>query len=71
MAFDVFHDEDAEIYVNGVLAATTKGYNTSYQHIPLTEAGRAALKSGQNIIAIHCHQTAGGQYIDVGIVKAN
>ena len=71
MAFDVFHDEDAEIYVNGVLAAKTEGYNTSYQHIPLTEAGRAALKSGQNIIAIHCHQTTGGQYIDVGIVKAN
>jgi beta-galactosidase/beta-glucuronidase len=70
LAFDVFHDEDAEIYVNGVLAATTKGYNTSYEQIPLNEAGRAALKSGKNIIAVHCHQTTGGQYIDVGIVKA-
>ncbi|MES1180294.1 MAG: glycoside hydrolase family 2, partial [Verrucomicrobiota bacterium] len=70
LAFDVFHDEDAEIYVNGVLAATTKGYNTGYEQIPLNEAGRAALKSGKNIIAVHCHQTTGGQYIDVGIVKA-
>ena len=70
LAFDVFHDEDAEIYVNGVLAATTKGYSTGYEQIPLNEAGRAALKSGKNIIAVHCHQTTGGQYIDVGIVKA-
>ncbi len=55
--------------MNGGLAAETEGYNTSYQHIPLTEAGRAPLKSGQNIIAVHCHQTVGGQNIDVGIVK--
>jgi hypothetical protein len=67
----VFHDEDVEIYVNGTLAASAKGYVSDYVELPMTAAGRAALKPGKNLIAVHCHQTVGGQYIDVGIIKAS
>lgn len=70
LAFTAFHDEDVEIYINGVLAATAKGYVTSYVTLPMTAEGRAALKPGKNLIAVHCHQTTGGQYIDIGITKA-
>ena len=69
-AFLVFHDEDVEIYVNGVLAASAKGYVGDYVQLPMSQAGRSALKPGKNVIAVHCHQTVGGQYIDVGITDA-
>lgn len=70
LAFTVFHDEDCEIYLNGVLAASATGYTTSYVPLPLNSAGKAALiQNGQNLLAIHCHQTTGGQEIDAGLVS--
>jgi hypothetical protein len=62
------HDEDAEVYLNGVLALRTTGFVTGYEAWPLSATGKAALRPGQNLIAIHCHQTTGGQYIDLGLV---
>ena len=60
------HDEDAEIYINGVLALKTTGFTTAYDTFPLLPAAKAALKNGKNLVAVHCHQTGGGQYIDLG-----
>ena len=66
--FVVHHDEDTEIYLNGVLAARLTGYTTEYEDVPLSAEAKAALKPGKNTIAVHVKQTSGGQYIDVGIV---
>ncbi len=70
LVFNVFYDEDCEIYINGVLAASTDGYVSSYLYHPITdEAKNAIVVNSINTIAVHCHQTLGGQYIDVGIYK--
>ena len=65
----IHYDEDAEVYINGVLAAQTSGYAQSYENLEITTEGIRALRPGENTLAVHCHQTTGGQYIDVGIVE--
>jgi hypothetical protein len=65
----VFHDEDAEIYLNGVLAVKLSGFITDYDEFEISKEAAAALQPGTNTIAVHCHQTTGGQGIDVGILS--
>lgn len=69
LALRVHHDEDIEVYVNGVEAVRLNRWTTGYVEIPLSENAVAALRQGENVIAIHCHQNGGGQYIDAGIVQ--
>ena len=65
----VYHDEDAEIYINGVLVASFTNFS-QYGYMPVDTTKLAeALKVGKNVVAIHCRQTIGGQYIDFGLVK--
>lgn len=66
----VHHDEDAEIYINGTRVVRLPGFTTDYETVPLRPRGQALLHPGKNLIAVHCRQTGGGQYIDVGIVDS-
>jgi hypothetical protein len=51
-----------------VVDIRARGFITGYYLFRLTHEGEAALKPGKDLIAIHCHQTVGGQYVDFGLV---
>ncbi|HEV2696154.1 MAG TPA: PQQ-dependent sugar dehydrogenase [Verrucomicrobiae bacterium] len=63
------HDEDVEVYLNGVEAARLPQWTAGYVEVPLTAQAVAALNSAHNVLAVHCHQNTGGQYIDVGLIE--
>jgi hypothetical protein len=69
VALDIHHDEEAEVYLNGVLVWQDTGFTTDYITVLLSDSAKAVLKDGENLIAIHCHQTIRGQYIDVGLFE--
>lgn len=69
LKLSIYYDEDFELYINGVLAASAKGYSTGYQLFDISSAAKKTLKYGkENLFAIKCIQTTGGQYIDMGLV---
>ena len=62
------HDEDCEIYINDKLMASYTGHDNNYSFVEFTKEVKDALVyDADNTIAVHCHQTYGGQFIDVGI----
>ena len=67
ISLTLHHDENTEVYINGRLVQRVGNYTTSYNSFPLVPEAVKALKVGRNVIAIHCHQTQGGQYIDAGL----
>jgi len=65
----IHHDEDAEVYLNGVRIAGLEGYTTGYVLVPVSREAMGLLRGGLNVLAVHVRQTDGGQFIDAGIVE--
>lgn len=63
----VHHDEDCEVYLNGKILWRGKGYTTGYIYVSVNSD---RLIKGRNVLAVHCRQTNGGQYIDVGFSQS-
>jgi hypothetical protein len=68
LKLEAHHDEDLEVYLNGVLAVQLPSFIEHYEQFDLRPEALASLKPGLNTMAVHCHQTTGGQYVDVGLV---
>src|SRR5439155_17381153 len=68
----VFHDEDVEIYFDGVPAARAGGFVRDYEPMDVLPDARRLLKPGAKLlVAVHCKQRDGGQGIDVGLTRVS
>ena len=66
-----FTASDSAPYFLDMLALIDGGERSLDHARGLMDSARAAIvPGGKNTIAVHCHQTTGGQFIDVGIVAA-
>lgn len=61
------HDDEAEVYIDGKRVASLQGWTSAYTLLSL---GKLSLTAGTHTLAVHCHQDRGGQFIDVGLVRA-
>ena len=65
----VHHDDDCEVYINGVPACELGGSTAQYEAFRITPAALGTLKPGKNTVAIHCRNAYGGRYIDFGFAR--
>ena len=64
-----YHDDDGEIYLNGVPALNAPGATNSYETFAINRAALNTLKPGRNVFAVHVRDTGGDKYFDMGLVS--
>jgi len=64
----LYHDDNVEVYLNEEKVYSKVGWTSDFQLIPLSDNIKTKLKKGQNILAIHCANTAGGAWLDAGLL---
>lgn len=63
------HDDNVEVFLNGANIYEAKGWTNKFIFLDVNKAIKKNLKIGENVLAIHCANTAGGAYLDAGIVQ--
>jgi Domain of unknown function (DUF4965)/Domain of unknown function (DUF1793)/Domain of unknown function (DUF5127)/Domain of unknown function (DUF4964) len=62
------HDDNIEVYLNGKRIYTKEGWTNDFKYIALSNSDKSALNAGSNVMAIHLKNTAGGRFLDFGLV---
>lgn len=72
LAMSAYHDQAITVYINGTLAAKDSDWVHSYTLLAISEAAKAKLHPGENVLAVHVHHSGqsgqGRHFADVGIV---
>jgi hypothetical protein len=61
------HDEDVEVYLNGKLVFQNTDLVSKYETHDISKESADVLQTGKNVVAVHCKNTVGGQFIDLGL----
>ncbi|RFM34060.1 glutaminase family protein [Chitinophaga silvisoli] len=59
------HDDNVEVFLNGNKIYEATGWTNNFKYLPVD---KSLLKTGTNTIAIHLANTAGGRFLDFGLV---
>lgn len=62
------HDDNIEVYINGHRVYEVIGWTGKFKYILINEPEKI-LKTGRNVVAVHVANTAGGQWLDFGLVE--
>jgi hypothetical protein len=68
LSLKIFHDDNVEVYLNGKQVYEYTGWVSDFKLVPLKDRFKGRLKKGVNVLAIHCANTAGGAWLDAGLV---
>ena len=71
LALRINRNQDAQVFLNGVQAATAADWSDTEVLLPCSAAGQTALKPGRNVLAVLCQDADGGTRIDVGLYAAS
>ena len=62
------HDDNVEVYLNGDKIYNCDCWNGKFENHPIADAVKSKLQKGKNVLAIHCANTAGGAWLDAGLL---
>src|SRR4030095_7708993 len=63
----VKYDDNAEVYLNGEKIFSTGCCSSGFKEIPISKTVQHQLRTGKNVLALHCVHTGGPGFIDAGI----
>jgi len=71
LVLELRHDDDAEVFINGIRVWSCSDCNNSeLKEYKLGAEALAALRTGNNVLAVHCTNTHGWAWLDAGLGRA-
>ncbi|MBD0259017.1 MAG: DUF4965 domain-containing protein [Cytophagales bacterium] len=69
LLLQVRHDDDVDVYLNGVpVYSCAPCVSSGYKPVSVPAAARQTLKKGKNVLALHCKNTGGPGFLDAGLI---